>query len=83
MTNKSLLQDIEDTLEDASGYVDPEDNRIDIASARLREFRKSVDVEALDEARERYINHSGYELSGRDSMLFFKAATKLREILGE
>lgn len=83
MTNKPLLQEIEDTLEDASGYVDPEDNRIDIVLARLREFKAGVDVEALDEARERYINHSGYELSGRDSMLFFKAATKLREILGE
>ena len=83
MTNKPLLQEIEDALEDASSYMAPEDNSIDIILARLREFKAGVDVEALDEARERYINHSGYELSGRDSMLFFKAATKLREILGE
>lgn len=83
MTNKPLLQEIEDTLEDASGYVDPEDNRIDIALARLREFKASVDVEALDEAVR--CSHGSYRGKNiiKHAFLVIEAATKLREIVGE
>lgn len=92
MTNKPLLQEIEDVLQtcdDAMGYMSEYDiplclpDDVKKALTSLRKLRESVDVEALDEARERYINYSRYEFYSRDAMLFFKAATKLREILGE
>ena len=94
MTNKPLLQEIEDTLEDASSYMDPEDNSIDIILARLREFKASIDVEALDEALKIENEYDGIHV---DNLMYAylkkynsypddfieEAATKLREIVGE
>lgn len=84
MNNKPLLQEIDDLLEGVKTNLhEPWFEEAQKSLTHLREFKESVDVEALDDARKRYINQSGYTLSGHDAMLFFKAATKLREIVGD
>ena len=94
MTNKPLLQDIEDALEDASSYIDPYDDRFDKLLARVRELRESVDIEALDEALKIENEYDGIHV---DNLMYAylkkynsypddfieEAATKLREIVGE